>query len=64
MDDNLERLREAYQKALEQYEDVAATLNRHILAQTEPSSSEKSVERAARAQLELARRLYLGALIP
>jgi hypothetical protein len=63
-DDNLERLRQAYQEALEEYEAVASTLNRHILAQTELSSSEKRVERDARAQLELARRLYLGALIP
>jgi hypothetical protein len=62
-DDDLERLRRAYAEALQKYEEVAATLNRHILAQTEQNIEEMRREREARAQLDRARRLYLDALL-
>ena len=62
-DDELERLRQAYQAALEQYEVVAAALNRHIAMQTEPDIAERRKEHNARTQLDLARRLYMDALM-
>jgi hypothetical protein len=59
--EDLDLLRETYERALASYEAVCAALNRHLLAGTHPGPDEVQRERAARAALETARRAYLDA---
>jgi len=54
-------LREAYERALVKYEGICAALNRHALAGTRPSDVELERERLARAELDTTRALYLEA---
>jgi hypothetical protein len=59
--EDLDLLRETYERALASYEAVCAALNRHLLAGTRPSPGDIQRERDARATLEAARRAYLDA---
>jgi hypothetical protein len=61
MSDDLDRLREAYERALTDYEAIILTLNRRILTGTRPEAADNEAEQVTREQLERARRAYLDA---
>jgi len=59
--EELEILRKAYHEALIKYEGVAASLSRHVIAGTQPSSEELELEHYARQALDAARHRFLEA---
>jgi hypothetical protein len=63
-DEDLNVLRETYERALARYEAVSSALNRQLLAGTPPRPEDIQCERDAKAALDIARRAYLGAWLP
>jgi hypothetical protein len=59
--EDLNLLREAYERALASYEAVSSVLHRRLLAGTHPAREDAQREQDARAALEKARRAYLDA---
>jgi hypothetical protein len=59
--EELNLLRETYERALVSYEAVCSTLNRQFAAGMRPSAEELEQERNARLELDAARRAYLEA---
>jgi hypothetical protein len=59
--EELNLLRERYERALASYEAVCSVLNKRLAGGTQPSAKELEHERDARVALDAARRAYLDA---
>jgi hypothetical protein len=58
--EELNLLRETYERELASYEAVCLSLNRRLLAGKPPTPEDMQRERAAKAALDTARRAYLS----